>query len=75
VILAESGTLQPADFLFPDAESLQEGIVFENYRLEEVEKTIIRRALKKNAGNISHTAKELGITRTSLYRRMDKYGL
>jgi DNA-binding NtrC family response regulator len=75
VILSESGTLQPADFLFPDAESLREGLFFEDYRLEEVEKTVIRKALKKNAGNISRTARELGITRTSLYRRMDKYGL
>ena len=43
--------------------------------LEDVEKTIIRKALKKHEGNISQTARELGITRTSLYRRMEKYNL
>ena len=43
--------------------------------LEAVEREVIRRALDKHAGNISHTAEELGITRASLYRRMEKHGL
>ncbi len=75
VILAESKMLQPADFFFPEAGKDVEGVVFENYNLEEVEKTVIRKTLKKHQGNISHAAKELGLTRTSLYRRMEKYGL
>jgi transcriptional regulator with PAS, ATPase and Fis domain len=75
VILTESKMLQPADFLFPDTEKEAEGVVFENFNLEEVEKTVIRKTLKKHQGNISHAAKELGLTRTSLYRRMEKYGL
>jgi DNA-binding NtrC family response regulator len=44
-------------------------------RLEEVERQAIITALEQHRGNISHTAKELGITRTALYRRMDKHGL
>ena len=75
VILAESQILQPADFLFPDTEKKVEGVVFDNYNLEEVEKAVIRKALKKHAGNVSHAARDLGLTRTSLYRRMEKYGL
>jgi DNA-binding NtrC family response regulator len=75
VILAESKMLQPTDFLFPESEKEVEGVVFDNYNLEDVEKTVIRKALKKNEGNVSHAAKELGLTRTSLYRRMEKYGL
>jgi DNA-binding NtrC family response regulator len=75
VILAESQILQPADFLFPDTEKKVEGVVFDNYNLENVEKTVIRKALKIHAGNVSHAAKDLGLTRTSLYRRMEKYGL
>jgi len=75
VILAESRMLQPADFLFPDTEKEVEGVVFDNYNLEDVEKAVIRKALKKHAGNVSHAAKDLGLTRTSLYRRMEKYGL
>jgi DNA-binding NtrC family response regulator len=75
IILAESQMLQPADFLFPETEKDVDGVVFENYNLEDVEKTIIRKTLKKHEGNISHASKELGLTRTSLYRRMEKYGL
>ncbi|UCE50893.1 MAG: sigma-54-dependent Fis family transcriptional regulator [Desulfobacterales bacterium] len=75
VILSESNMLQPADFLFPESEKEVEGVVFDNYNLENVEKAVIRKALKKYEGNVSHAAKELGLTRTSLYRRMEKYGL
>jgi len=67
--------LQPTDFLFPEMEKEVEGVLLDNYNLEEVEKTVIRKALKKYAGNVSHAARELGLTRTSLYRRMEKYGL
>ena len=75
IILAESPMLQPTDFLFPESEKEIEGVVFDSYNLENVEKTVIRKALKKHEGNVSHAAKDLGLTRTSLYRRMEKYGL
>ena len=47
----------------------------EDYNLEEVEKMVLRKALKKHTGNISKAAEELGLTRASLYRRLEKYGL
>lgn len=43
--------------------------------LERLEQTAIEAALKKHRYNISHSAKELGITRAALYRRMEKHGL
>jgi DNA-binding NtrC family response regulator len=43
--------------------------------LEQLEKSAIAQALKKHRFNISHTAKELGLTRAALYRRMEKHGL
>lgn len=43
--------------------------------VEKYEKKIIREALQKNNGNISHTAKELGMKRTTLRYKMEKYGL
>lgn len=43
--------------------------------LEQIEKNAIALALKKHRFNISHTAKELGLTRAALYRRMEKHGL
>jgi len=43
--------------------------------LERAEKQMIERALQKHAYNISLAANELGLTRASLYRRMEKHGL
>jgi DNA-binding NtrC family response regulator len=43
--------------------------------LERAEKQMVEQALKKHAYNISLAAAELGLTRASLYRRMDKHGL
>lgn len=43
--------------------------------LEEVEKQTIMQALDKHDGNISRAAKELGLTRSALYRRLEKYDL
>ena len=73
--MSESIVLQPADFFFQPKETSEEGFVLDNYSIEEVEKTIIRKVISKHGGNISHAAKELGLSRTSLYRRLEKYGL
>ncbi|MBT8441834.1 MAG: sigma-54-dependent Fis family transcriptional regulator, partial [Gammaproteobacteria bacterium] len=43
--------------------------------LDQMEKETIHKALLKHGFNISHTARELGLTRASLYRRMEKHGL
>ena len=50
-------------------------ILPEELNLEQIEKKAIALALKKHRFNISHTAKELGLTRAALYRRMEKHGL
>jgi two-component system, NtrC family, response regulator HydG len=47
----------------------------EDLNLEEVEKKAIMHAINKHQGNISQAAKELGLGRTTLYRKMNKYGL
>ena len=56
-------------------ETKGEGMQVDNYNLEEVEKQAINKALSKHKGNVSKAADELGITRQSLYRRMEKHGL
>jgi DNA-binding NtrC family response regulator len=43
--------------------------------IEEMEEQLIRRVMKKYDGNITKAAAELGLTRTSLYRRLEKYGI
>jgi transcriptional regulator with PAS, ATPase and Fis domain len=75
VILSEADTLHPEDFFFSIPRPEGEGIVFENYNLDLVEKKVIRKAIDKHDGNISRAAGELGLTRASLYRRMEKHGL
>lgn len=43
--------------------------------LEEMERHMVSKALEQYEGNVSKAAKELGLTRAALYRRMEKYGL
>ena len=43
--------------------------------LEEMEEKMIKNALKKHKGNITLAAEALGLTRASLYRRMEKFGI
>jgi DNA-binding NtrC family response regulator len=75
VIMSDSTTFQPSDFFFPSTGTKEDSLFLEDYNLEEMEKMVIRKALSKHGGNISLAAKELGLSRTSLYRRFEKYGL
>jgi transcriptional regulator of acetoin/glycerol metabolism len=43
--------------------------------LSMVEKNTIMRVIDKHNGNITRAAKELGLTRTALYRRLSKYDI
>jgi two-component system response regulator HydG len=75
VIMSDSDTLGPKDFFLPDSKTTRDGVALDTYNLGEVEEKVIRAVLIKHQGNVSHAAKELGLTRTSLYRRMQKHGL
>lgn len=73
VIMTDSASLQETDFLL--SRSLSSGPPANTLNLDEVEKAAITKALQMHNGNISKAADELGLTRASLYRRMEKYGL
>jgi len=75
IIMSDSKVLQPQDFFFSTIEKKENDLSFEEYNLEEIEKLIIRKTISKHKGNISHAAKELGLSRTALYRRLEKYDL
>lgn len=75
IIMSDSSTLAPEDFFFLSNNPQAEDINVENYNLESVEKSVIQKAINKHNGNISKAAKELGLTRASLYRRLEKHGL
>ena len=74
VILAQFGWLRPDDFMLtpqPEKKSLLD----ETLNLEELELKAIQRAMKKAVGNVSNAAELLGITRYTLYRKLEKLGL
>jgi len=75
IIMSESNMLTPDDFFFLNAQSDDQDASMDSYNLEEVEKNLIQKAIQKSSGNISKAAKELGLTRASLYRRLEKHGL
>ncbi len=75
IILSDSNKLEPSDFMLIKQDDSGEQMHIEDYNLEEVEKMVLRKAMKKHTGNISKAAEELGLTRASLYRRLEKYGL
>ena len=73
VIMADSPTLQESDFLF--SRKGTDEIANDTLNLDEVEKAAVVKAIQLHNGNISKAAEELGLTRASLYRRMEKYGI
>jgi DNA-binding NtrC family response regulator len=77
VIMSNDTTLQPEDFNFntQQREATQGAVTLEHFQLDEVEKLLIRKVLAKCNGNITQAATELGLTRSSLYRRLEKHGL
>ncbi|MGK7396710.1 MAG: sigma-54-dependent transcriptional regulator [Candidatus Cyclobacteriaceae bacterium M3_2C_046] len=75
IIMSENNILVPEDFFFLNQAPDANDNIAENFNLEEVEKTVIQKAIGKHSGNISKAAKELGLTRASLYRRLEKHGL
>jgi two-component system response regulator HydG len=76
IIMADSDTIQAQDLLFSPIESSQEEVQEDEvFKLSTMEKNTILRVIDKHNGNISKAAKELGLTRTALYRRLSKYDI
>ncbi|MDO9510930.1 MAG: sigma-54 dependent transcriptional regulator [Bacteroidales bacterium] len=76
VILSDSDVLQSTDFFSENPERHDPQLPdFPNLNLEETERLLVRKVIEKHGNNISKAARELGLTRASLYRRIEKYGL
>jgi DNA-binding NtrC family response regulator len=73
VIMADNDMLNAEDIVFSPIE--QEAQETQSNNLENVERNTIIQVIEKNHGNLSKAAKELGLTRTALYRRLEKHGL
>jgi DNA-binding NtrC family response regulator len=73
VLLAEGDTLRPVDL---NLRAPGEGAPrLEELSLEEVERVLIQKALARAGGNVSAAAKALGLSRSALYRRLERHGL
>ncbi|MEJ2617618.1 MAG: sigma-54 dependent transcriptional regulator [Ignavibacteriaceae bacterium] len=75
VIMNDAKEIQPEDFYFSVQDVKEDDVKLNNFDLEEAEKLLIIKAVSKYNGNLTKAAKELGLTRASLYRRLEKYGL
>ena len=76
VIMADTDILEPKDLIFSPIESaaaVETGTA--EMKLSAVEKNTILKVIEKHNGNITKAAKELGLTRTALYRRLSKYDI
>jgi DNA-binding NtrC family response regulator len=72
VILSDSDALAASEFNFTRSAT---GSRDESLNLQAAERRMVKLALEKSAGNVSHAADTLGITRAALYRRIEKFGL
>jgi two-component system, NtrC family, response regulator HydG len=76
MIMAEGETLQADDLIFSPIETARlQAEEEQDFTLSNVEKNAIMRVIEKHSGNITKAAKELGLTRTALYRRLSKYDI
>jgi len=75
VILNKSGTLKPEDFNLKSRQQPASVTEIPIVRVEDYERRAIEKKKKKNNGNLSRAANELGVARTTLYRKISHFGL
>lgn len=75
IVLCNGNELSLDDFSLPNNSNKSDPAIGNILHLETLERNAVAEALKKHEGNISQAAKELGLTRTALYRRMEKHEL
>jgi two-component system response regulator HydG len=71
VIMSEGADITPEDFPL----SAQARQKTNDFNLDEVERQAIVQAIQKHKGNLSKAAQELGLGRTTLYRKIERYGI
>ena len=78
VLLANKSELAQTDFIAAephDDSAGQHRLGVDGMTLEQVERRMIEQAMGQHRGNISHVAQALGLSRTALYRRLERHGL
>jgi len=74
VLLARGQALVAQDLGLRPADG-DGAVLLERMSLEDAERYLIQRALQRADGNVSDAAKQLGLSRSALYRRLQHYGL
>ena len=74
VLMAQGPTVKPGDLGLRPAGQAAAGRL-EDMSLEDVECFLIKKAMTRYDGNVSQAAKALGLSRSALYRRLQRYGL
>jgi DNA-binding NtrC family response regulator len=73
VLMAQDTQIKPADLALRSGRDVSPRL--EDMSIEEVEAFLIKKALARHNGNVSHAANALGLSRSALYRRLQRYGL
>ena len=75
VIMSNTQKLLPSDFLLKNAEPGRHKNIPDTLNIESLEKNAIETAIELACGNLTKASEELGIGRTTLYRKMRRYGI
>jgi DNA-binding NtrC family response regulator len=73
VLMSQDACIKPGDLALRTAREGPQRI--DDMSLEEVECFLIKKALQRYGGNVSHAARALGLSRSALYRRLQRYSL
>lgn len=72
VLMAEGGSVRAADLALRPEQAATRAL--EEMSLEEVEEFLVRKTLTRHGGNVSHAAAALGLSRSAMYRRLQRFG-
>ena len=78
VIMADDHEIKPTDFNLVVTTISEESLTnteYDTLNIQDIEKILVQKAMEKFDGNISKAAKELGLTRAALYRRLEKFNI
>jgi DNA-binding NtrC family response regulator len=75
VLMSSGGVVTAFDLGLTATREGRAGAPLEEMSLEEVERLLIQKALARFGGNANRAAEALGLSRSALYRRLQKYGL
>jgi DNA-binding NtrC family response regulator len=75
LLMSSSSVVTPFDLALQSTADARLSLRLEEMSLEEAERILITKALGRFEGNANRAAEALGLSRSALYRRLQKYGL